>query len=144
MECSFPTINSDTKKIDEILKSVKNIAIVGLSPNEEKDSNKVAKYLQNSGYKIIPIYPKEETILGEKVYRNLRDVKERIDLVDVFRKPAIVTDVVEDILQRDDVKVLWTQLGIVNDEACKKAQEAGIDVVQNRCTKIEYARLMND
>lgn len=143
MECPFPTVNENSQEIKKILEETKTIAIVGLSPNPVKDSNKVGVYLQKAGYKIIPIYPKEETILGEKVYRTLSEVKEKIDLVDVFRKPEIVTAVVEECLKRDDVKTLWTQLGIVNDTAAAKAKESGLNVVQNKCTKIEHKRLMN-
>ncbi len=141
MECEFPTVNANPDEFREIFESVKTIAIPGLSPNEEKDSHKVAKYLQQQGYKIIPIYPKEETILGEKVYRSLLDVPEKIDMVDMFRKPAVADAIVEAIAKRDDVKVLWLQKGIVNNNAAKKAQEMGITVVQNRCTMVEHRGL---
>ncbi len=141
MECEFPTVNASPDEFREIFESVKTIAIPGLSPNEEKDSHKVAKYLQKQGYKIIPIYPKEETILGEKVYRSLLDVPEKIDMVDMFRKPAVADAIVEAIAKRDDVKVLWLQKGIVNNNAAKKAQEMGITVVQNRCTMVEHKGL---
>ncbi|MCF6172335.1 MAG: CoA-binding protein [Campylobacteraceae bacterium] len=143
MECPMPTINTnDAKEIKKIFKEVKTIAIIGLSPNESKDSNMVGKYLQSVGYKIIPIYPKEEFILGEKVYRSLSEIKEKIDMVDMFRKPTIADSLLEEVLKRDDVKVFWLQLGIVNNEACEKAKKAGLKVVQNRCSKIEHQRLM--
>ncbi len=144
MECPMPTINTnDAKELKEIFEMVKSIAIVGLSPNEEKDSHKVAKYLQSVGYKIIPIYPKEDYILGEKVYRSLSEVKERVDMVDMFRKPAIADSLLDEVLKRDDVKVFWLQLGIVNNEACERAKKAGLKVVQNRCSKIEHQRLFS-
>ncbi len=143
MECPMPTINTnDANEIKKILQEVKTIAIIGLSPNEAKESNMVGRYLQNAGYKIIPIYPKEEFILGEKVYRSLDEIKEKVDMVDMFRKPAIAESLLDSVLKRDDVKVFWLQLGIVNNEACERAKKAGLKVVQNRCSKIEHQRLM--
>ena len=143
MECPMPTINTnDANEIKKIFQEVKTIAIIGLSPNETKESNMVGRYLQNAGYKIIPIYPKEEFILGEKVYRSLDEIKEKVDMVDMFRKPAIAESLLDSVLKRDDVKVFWLQLGIVNNEACQRAKKAGLKVVQNRCSKIEHQRLM--
>jgi len=138
MECEFPTVNANPDEFKAIFESVKTIAIPGLSPNEAKDSHRVAKYLQEQGYKIIPIYPKEETILGEKVYRSLEEVEEPIDMVDMFRKPAVADAIVDAIAKRGDVKVLWLQKGIVNNEAAARAEEMGIKVVQNRCTMVEH------
>lgn len=138
MECEFPTVNSTNDEIREILNSAKTIAIVGLSPKSEKDSHRVAKYLQNAGYKIIPIYPKEDVILGEKVYRSLAEIEGEIDIVDIFRKPEVVDKVVDEAIKRGGIKTIWTQLGIVNNEASAKAKEAGMKVVQNHCTKIEH------
>ncbi len=143
MECEFPTVNTDPEEFKEIFESVKTIAIPGLSPNEEKDSHRVAKYLQAQGYKIIPIYPKGETILGEKVYRSLEEVEEQIDMVDMFRKASVADAIVDAIAKRGDVKVLWLQKGIVNNEAAKRAQEMGIKVVQNRCTMVEHRGLFS-
>jgi uncharacterized protein len=142
MECPMPTINTnDAVQIKKIFDEVKSIAIIGLSPDESKASNMVARYLQNAGYKIIPIYPKEDFILGEKVYRNLSEVDVRVDMVDMFRKPAFADELLQEVLNRDDVKVFWLQLGIVNNEACEKAKAAGLTVVQNKCTKIEHQGL---
>jgi len=138
MECEFPTVNENMDEIKKIFSEVKTIAIPGLSPKEDKDSHKVAKYLQSQGYKIIPIYPKEETILGEKVYRSLADITERVDMVDMFRKPAVADEIVDIIKDRDDVKVLWLQKGIVNNEAAKRAKELGLKVVQNRCSMVDH------
>jgi len=143
MECEFPTINADTQTIKNIFKEVKTIAVVGLSPNPSKDSHRVAAYLQSVGYKIIPIYPKEETILGEKVYKSLEDVPEKIDMIDIFRKPAAVLPIVEIAIKRDDVKVVWMQAGIVNNEAAKKAEEAGMTVVQSRCAMVDHRNLFS-
>ncbi len=141
MECEFPAVNENLEEIEKIFDEVKTIAVVGLSPNETKDSHKVAKYLQSVGYKIIPIYPKEEKILGEKVYRSLLEVEEKIDMVDVFRKPAAVDMIVDAIEKRKDVKVLWLQKGIVNNKAAKRAKEMGLKVIQNRCSMVDHKAL---
>ncbi len=138
MECEFPDINESRESLEEIFRDVKTIAIPGLSPKEDKDSHKVAKYLQSVGYKIVPIYPKEETILGQKVYRSLSDVKERVDMVNMFRKAEFADEIVEIIRERDDIKVLWLQKGIVNNRAAKEAKSLGIKVVQNRCSMVEH------
>ena len=87
MECEMPLVNSNPEEMKEIFESVKTIAILGLSPDESKASNMVAKYLQDAGYKIVPVYPKGEVILGEKVYRSLAEIPFKIDMVDIFRKP---------------------------------------------------------
>jgi len=114
---------------------------IKFSPNEEKASNMVARYLQNAGFKIVPIYPKEDTILGEKVYRSLSEIPFKIDMVDIFRKPNAIADVVDACIARGDIDTVWTQLGLVNNEAAKKASDAGMKVVQNKCTKIEHRNL---
>jgi predicted CoA-binding protein len=143
MECPMPTINiNDDAIIQNIFLTCKSIAIIGLSPDPTKDSHKVAKYLQEHGYKIYPIYPKEEMILGEKVYRSLSDIPEPVDMVDMFRKPEIADTLLEEVLKRSDVKVFWLQLGIINNAACEKAKANGLLAVQNKCTKIEHAKVM--
>lgn len=138
MECEFPTINSNKQEIKDIFDATKTIAVVGLSPDESKDSHKVAKYLQEHGFKIVPIYPKEETILGEKVYRSLLDIPFEVDMVDIFRKPGVLDAVADACIERKDVKVFWAQKGIVNNEAAAKAQAAGMKVVQNMCSMVEH------
>jgi len=143
MECEVPTENSTTKEIEELLKTSKNIAIIGLSPNPTKDSHKVGKYLKEHGYKIFPIYPKEDEILGEKVYRSIEEIDEPIDIVDVFRKPAIVPQILEKMKKKKGIKALWLQIGIVNNEAATEAKKLGYIVVQNKCTKIEHQKMMN-
>jgi predicted CoA-binding protein len=139
-ECEFPTVNSNDTEIKKILEETKTIAIIGLSPNPEKDSHRVAKYLQSVGYKIFPVYPKETEILGEKVYRSLKEIPEKVDLVDVFRKASVVMSVVEASLDRGDVKTVWAQKGIVNNEAGEKAKDSGLQFVQNFCTMVEHKR----
>lgn len=141
MECEFPTVNADPAQMKDIFNTTKTIAIIGCSPDESKASNMVAKYLKSQGYKIIPVYPKEEEILGEKVYRSLSEIPFKVDMVDIFRKPAEISKIVDECIRRGDVECVWTQLGLVNNEAAAKAQEKGINVVQSKCTKIEHQKL---
>ncbi|MCT7910887.1 CoA-binding protein [Arcobacter lacus] len=143
MECEFPTINSKSEEILEIFKNTKTIAIAGLSPDPTKASNIVAAYLQSVGFKIVPVYPKEDTILGEKVYRSLSEIPFSIDMVDIFRKPDAIALIVDEAIKRGDVKTVWFQLGLANNEAALKAKESGLNVVQNKCTKIEHKSLFN-
>jgi len=143
MECEFPTVNSNMDAVKNIFESVQTIAVIGLAPNPQKDSHKVAKYLQDQGYKIVPIYPKEEEILGEKVYRSLAEVPFAIDMVDIFRKPAALNAIADACIARGDIKVFWAQKGIVNNEAAQKAQDAGMQVVQNQCTMVDHRNLFN-
>ena len=141
MECEFPSVNSNKQEIKEIFESVKTIAVLGLSPDETKASHRVAKYLQEVGYKIVPIYPKGETILGEKVYRSLAEIPFAVDMVDIFRKPAALDAVADACIARGDVKVFWAQKEIVNNAAAKKAKDAGMMAVQNLCTMVEHRNL---
>lgn len=141
MECEFPTINSNKQEIKDIFDKVKTIAVVGLSPDESKASHRVAKYLQEQGFKIVPIYPKEDIILGEKVYRSLLEIPFEIDMVDIFRKANALDAVADACIKRGDVKVFWAQKEIVNNEAAAKAKEHGMIVVQNKCTMIEHRAL---
>jgi len=143
MECEMPLVNSNPAQMKEIFESVKTIAILGLSPDESKASNMVAKYLQNAGYKIVPVYPKGEVILGEKVYRSLAEIPFEVDMVDIFRKPAAFDAVADACIARGDIKVFWGQLGLVNNAAAQKAKDAGMQVVQNYCTKLEHRALIN-
>ncbi|KYJ87342.1 CoA-binding protein [Sulfurovum riftiae] len=142
MECEFPTVNSNPDEIKEIFDSVTTIAVLGLSPDETKASHRVARYLQEVGYKIVPVYPKEETILGEKVYRSLAEIPFEIDMVDIFRKPAAFDAISDACIARGDVKVFWGQLGLVNNAAAKKAEDAGMKVVQNLCSMVAHRDLV--
>ncbi|MCP4971636.1 MAG: CoA-binding protein [Arcobacter sp.] len=143
MEDKLATVNSNTEEIKKIFENTKTIAIVGLSPNQSKASHIVARYLQNAGFKIIPVYPKEDTILGEKVYRSLEEIPFKIDMVDIFRKSDVIGLVIDAAIKRGDIDTIWTQLGLVNNIAAQKALEAGMNVVQNKCTKIEYNTLFS-
>lgn len=138
----MPLVNSNSEEMKEIFESVKTIAILGLSPDESKASNMVARYLQNAGYKIIPVYPKEEEILGEKVYRSLEEIPFEIDMVNIFRKPNAFDAIADACIRRGDIKVFWGQLGLVNNAAAQKAKDAGMKVVQNYCSKLEHMALM--
>lgn len=141
MECEFPTVNASNDEIKVILSDVKTIAVLGLSPDSSKDSYRVAEYLQNAGYTIIPVYPKEETILGEKVYRSLSDIPCTVDMVNIFRKPDALDAIADACIARGDVKVFWAQKGIVNNEAAEKAERNGMRVVQNHCTMVEHRNI---
>ena len=142
MECEMPRVNSNTEEMKRYFEEAKTIAVVGASPNPQKDSHRVAKYLKEAGYKMIPIYPKEETILGEKVYRSLEQIEEPVDMVVVFRKPAALDAIADAVIARGDVKTYWTQLGLVNNNAAQKVKDAGINVVQNYCAMVEHKELM--
>jgi predicted CoA-binding protein len=141
MECEFPTVNSNKEEIRHIFDTVKTIAVLGLSPDESKPSHRVAKYLKEAGYKIVPVYPKYNEILGEKVYRSLTEIPFEVDMVDIFRKPAAFDAVADACIQRGDVKVFWGQQGLVNNAAAQKAKEAGMIVVQNLCAMVEHRNL---
>ena len=141
MECEFPTVNEPNNEIKKIFESVKVIAIPGLSPDESKDSHKVAKYLKSVGYKIVPIYPKGEEILGEKVYRSVEEIPFRVDMIDMFRKAEVAKEMLEVMKKRDDIKVLWLQKGIVNNKVGEEAKKLGFKFVQNKCTMVEHRGL---
>jgi predicted CoA-binding protein len=141
MKCEIAQVNSNKDEIRQILQDVKTIALIGCSPNKTKDSHIVAKYLLEHGYTVYPVYPKEDTILGQKVYRNLSDIPYKVDMVDIFRKPTVIANIVDEAIKRGDVEVIWTQLGLVNNKAGEKAKQHGMKVVQNHCSKIEYELL---
>jgi predicted CoA-binding protein len=141
MECEFPTINSNLEEVKKIFETVKTIAVLGLSPNPQKDSHRVAAYLQQAGYKIVPVYPKEDEILGEKVYRSLKEIPFSVDMVDIFRKPDALMDIAKACVERGDVKVFWAQKGIVNNEAAEYAKEHGMQVVQNQCAMVDHKNI---
>ncbi|NIP41123.1 MAG: CoA-binding protein [candidate division Zixibacteria bacterium] len=133
--------NPSDDKIKEILKNKKVVAVVGLSPKPERASNDVASYLKEKGYKIIPVNPGHEEILGEKAYPSLADIPEKVDIVDVFRRSEHTGPIIDEAISID-ADVIWLQQGIRNDEAAQKALEAGKTVVQDRCMLQEHRRLM--
>jgi predicted CoA-binding protein len=128
------------KELKEILKSSKTIAVVGCSRDPEKDAYKVPKYLKEKGYKIIPVNPFAEEILGEKVYKNLSEIKEAVDIVDIFRPSEECLEIVKEAIKLKP-KAIWMQLGIENKEAEKLAKENKIKVVMNKCIMREHQRL---
>jgi predicted CoA-binding protein len=131
---------STIAELRHILKNNHTIAIVGLSADWYRPSYFAAKYMQEHGFRIIPVNPKYEEILGEKCYPNLKAIPEPVDIVDVFRKPDDCVPIAQDAVSIG-AKVLWLQLGVVNEEAARVAETGGLEVVMDRCVKIEYARL---
>ena len=140
MEQKESKTDVSSEEIKDILENYKTIAVVGLSPKEDRPSYQVASYLQSKGFKIIPISPLGNDILGEKVYSSLLEVPFGIDVVDIFRKPDAVLEIVKEAIEKK-VKVIWMQEGVINNEAAELAIKAGIGVVMNRCIKKEHERL---
>jgi len=131
----------DITKLRRILRTSKTVAVVGLSANWYRPSFFAAKYMQEHGYRIIPVNPQIDSVLGEKCHASLRDIPEPVDIVDCFRRSTEIPALAEDAIAIG-AKVLWMQLGIVNDEAARHASNADLDVVMNRCVKIEHARIL--
>lgn len=131
------------EELKEILKQCKTVAVVGISPNPDRPSYVVASYLQSKGYRIIPVRPDGDTILGEKVYRSLIEIPEEIeiDVVDIFRKSNEVPPVLEEAIKRK-TKVVWMQEGVIHHEAGENAEKASLKVVMDRCIKKEHQRLL--
>ena len=132
--------STDINTLRRILRECKTIAVVGLSANWYRPSFFAAKYMQEHGYRIIPVNPKYPEILGEKCYPDLRSIPEPVDIVDVFRKPADAVPIAEEAVAIG-AKTLWLQIGVINDDARRIAESAGLTVIMDRCVKIEYARL---
>jgi predicted CoA-binding protein len=124
--------------------NLKNIAVVGMSKNEEKPSHLVPNYLIKNGYNIIPVNPTTEAILERKSYKSVSEIKEDVDIVDIFRKSEDIVQVVEDLLKKKGIKVIWLQKGIFNQHAKEMAKRNGIDFVYNRCMLEEHQRLFPD
>jgi len=133
-------IIEDDAGIRRILENHRVVALVGLSPKEDRPSNRVARYLLAHGYTVIPVNPGQREILGQTCYPGLKDIPVQVDMVDVFRNADDVPPVAADAIAIG-AKSLWLQLGVVNPATAAKAAAAGLDVVMDRCTKIEHARL---
>ena len=136
-------------QIARILRSVKTIAMIGASANEMRPSYFAMKYLTEKGFKIVPVNPgvAGKEILGQKVYASLKDVPPPVDMVDIFRNSEAAGPITDEVLANKDrlgVKVLWMQLGVINEDAAKHAEAAGLTVIMNRCPKIEYGRLSGE
>jgi len=138
--CELPSLNKADKNICEILKNIKTIVVVGLSPKEHRASHQVAKYMQDKGYRIIPVYPREEMILGEKVYKSLDEIDFEVDMVDVFRKSEDTPAVVEKAVKIPGVKCVFLQEGIKNEKSKKIAENAGIFYIEDKCLMVEHIR----
>jgi uncharacterized protein len=134
-------IVDDIAGLRRILARSRTLAVVGLSAQWYRPSYFAAKYMQDHGYRIIPVNPRYETVLGEKCFPDLRSIPEPVDVVDCFRKPSEIAAIADDAIAIG-AKVLWMQLGIVNEAAAQHASAAGLDVVMNRCVKIEHARIL--
>ena len=134
-------ISTRSEAIRRLLQQARTIAVVGISTKPERPSHEVAHYLQRAGYTIIPVNPAYEEVLGQKCYPSLHEVPGKIDLVDVFRKPAEVMAVVDEAIAVGAGSV-WLQLGVIAPDAADKAAAAGLKVVSDRCTKIEHHRLL--
>ncbi len=134
-EVLFDHVKSEV--IERILRDSKTIAVVGLSTNPEKDSHKVPAFLQKQGYRIIPVHPAAAEILGEKAWRRLKDIPDKVDIVNVFRPPSELMGIVEEAIELG-VKTVWAQEGIVSNAAAEKGEANGIVVVMDKCILKEY------
>ena len=133
--------------IARILRTVKTIAMVGASPNESRPSYFAMKYLMEKGFTLIPVNPSVKEILGQKAYASVSDLPAPVDMVDIFRNSQAAGPITDEVIANKDrlgVKVLWMQLTVINEEAAKRAEAAGLTVVMNRCPKIEYGRLSGE
>ena len=128
------------EEIEEILRECRKIAVVGLSPKESRDSNKVARYLMEQGYEVIPVNPGQKEILGKTCYKSLADIPFQIDMADLFLNPTRVPQIVDQAIEIG-VNTIWMQLGVVHNEAALKAKESGIQVVMDRCIMVEHEKL---
>jgi hypothetical protein len=123
--------------IGELLSCIRTIAVVGLSSDPMRPSFDVAQYMQRKGYRVIPVNPNESVVLGEKAYRSLSEIPEKVDLVDVFRRPEFVPEIVDEAI-RLKIPSLWLQEGVIHSAAAQKARDAGITVVMDRCILKEH------
>jgi len=132
--------NPTLEQIKLILQKVKTIAVVGLSPKENRPSHQVAQHMQSFGYRIIPIRPAVDEVLGEKAFASLKEVVETIDMVDVFRAPDKISPVIDACIEKN-VPYIWLQDGVVNEDEALRAQTAGIKVIMDRCVYRDYKLL---
>lgn len=138
--CELPAKNASRQEIEALLRRTKTIAVVGLSDRPDRPSHGVAAYLQRHGYRIIPVNPAIAESLGEKSYPSLKEVPEPIDLVDIFRRPEAVPEIVADAIAAG-AKAIWMQEGIVHNAAADQARAAGLAVVMDKCTLKEHRAL---
>jgi len=138
--CELPDCNPPDVDITGLLEQSSTIAVVGLSPKEQRDSNRVARYLIAQGYDVIPVNPGHEQLLGRPCYRRVSEIPVKIDIVDCFISPSRIPQVAEEAVAAD-AKALWMQIGVVHNEAAARAREAGLQVVMNKCIMVEHKRL---
>ncbi len=131
---------TSTKRTDEILGKYKRVAVVGVSRDETKDSRRVFEYLKSHGYTVYPVNPNADEIGGQKCYAGVLDIPGEVDIVDIFRPSSEVMPIVEDAI-RKKAKVVWMQLGIVNEEAAELARKNGLEVVMDRCMMAEHRKI---
>ena len=139
-------MEKDLHSDDQIKKfyTLKNIAVVGMSKNQDKAAHYVPKYLIDHGYNVIPVNPTATEILGRKSYASVSDINDEIDIVDIFRRSEDVQGIVEDALKKEGIKVIWMQKGIHSEKAEKIAKERNLSVIYNRCMMAEHQRLFSD
>jgi predicted CoA-binding protein len=138
--CELPLQNATSAEIRDILGAAKVVAVVGLSNKPERDSYGVAAYLQSQGYRIIPVNPNINQVLGERAYPNLQELPGPVDVVDIFRRPEFVPEIVDQAIAKG-AKVIWMQEGIAHNAAADKARAAGLRVVMNKCMLKEHRKL---
>jgi predicted CoA-binding protein len=127
------------EKIKEILTGYKVVAVVGLSDNKMRPSYRVGMFLKAQGYDVIPVNPAYDTVLGLKSFKSLLDIPREVDIVNIFRKPEAVGPIVEEVIKKG-AKVVWMQEGVINEEAARRARDAGMTVIMDRCMYKEYAK----
>jgi len=132
--------NPPDTTIREILATPRTVAVVGCSPDPDRDSHRIAALLKAKGHRVIPVNPSCQEILGERCYASVRDIPETVEMVDVFRRPEFVDQIADEAIAVG-AKILWLQLGVINEPVAGKTQDAGLTVVMDRCPAIEYRRL---
>ena len=140
MQCEFPKQNATSDEIAQILRTSKTIAVVGLSPKPDRPSHSVSRYMMDQGYQIIPVNPGQSEIFGLPCYKSVLEVPGPIDIVNIFREPAAVPEIVDQAIAKK-AKTIWMQEGIVHNAAADKARAAGLRVVMNKCLYKEHVRL---
>lgn len=132
---------TDDDGLRRLLESAKTIVVVGASPKPWRDSGEIAKYLVNHGYTVFPVNPKYDEVLGMKTYPDIKSIPHAADIIDIFRNPDHIDDVIDDAITTG-AKAIWMQLNVVNEAAARKAEAAGLMVVMDRCIAVEHRRLM--
>jgi predicted CoA-binding protein len=140
ISCELPDGNPPSKEIKEILDRCRTIAVVGLSPKEARDSNRVARYLIQEGFEVVPVNPGQREILGKTCYRSVADIPFQVDMVNLFLNPTRVPPLVDQAIDKR-VRVIWMQIGVVHNAAAQKARGTGIQVIMDKCIMQEHRKL---